>query len=158
MTTCPRCGSTADEAGWCAACQQRVGSPAVVLVEKRSSSRRPRRWLVRRKYLHLTAALMSLLIPGAGQVYKGRFITGAAWFVIVVAAYLLIGPPALIIHLMCVVTAGSAARVRRRVVVARPASWVRPPVPPPPASPSPSLPQRDPRRTVREPGSTPRDP
>ncbi len=111
--SCPRCGGEATEAGWCDACQRRVAPAARYRVEKRSSSRKPRRWQVRRKYLHATAALMSLVIPGAGQVYKGRAAVGVSWFVIVAACYVLVGAPALLVHLMCVVSAGSAARVVR---------------------------------------------
>jgi hypothetical protein len=82
-------------------------------VEKRSTNRQPRRWFVRRRYLHTTAALMSLVVPGAGQVYKGRVLIGLAWLVVVVGSYVAVGLPALLVHLMCVVFAGSAARVVR---------------------------------------------
>jgi hypothetical protein len=81
--------------------------------------------MVKRRFLHTTAALMSLAIPGAGQVYKGRLKAGLAWFLIVATAYLLVGAPGIIVHLMCVVTAGSAARVVRRPFVSGPAGWTR---------------------------------
>lgn len=121
--TCPTCGEAGNGQGWCDHCHRRIGSGAVVRVEHRSSSRRPRRWMVQRSYLHWTAALMSLLIPGAGQVYKGRTLQGVAWFVAVLAGYLTVGAPALLIHLMCVVSAGSAARVRGHAVVDQPSRW-----------------------------------
>jgi hypothetical protein len=122
-TVCPTCGTELTTTSWCERCQRRIGTPAVVRVEQRSSSRRPRRWMVKRRYLHLTAALMSLLIPGAGQIYKGRTLAGVIWLVVVGAAYWAVGAPGLMVHLMCVVTAGSAARVKRRVFVWRPATW-----------------------------------
>jgi hypothetical protein len=100
-------------AGWCDACQRRTAPAREYRIERRSTSRRPRRWLVRRRHLHKTAALMSLILPGAGQAYKGRVAVGAVWLVVVAACYWAVGPPALLVHLMCVVTAGSAARVVR---------------------------------------------
>lgn len=122
-TLCPRCGGDTGATIWCDACQRRTTPAPVYRIEKRSSSRGPRRWLVRRKYLHTTAALMSLLLPGAGQVYKGRVPAGVAWFVVIVASYAMVGLPALLVHLMCVVTAGSAARVLRRPFLYDGVSW-----------------------------------
>ena len=122
-TPCPRCGGAANAAMWCDACQRRVTPAPVYRIEKRSSSRRPRRWMVSRKHLHSTAALLSLIVPGAGQVYKGRTLAGVAWFVATVAAYFLVGFPALLIHLMCVITAGSAARVVRIPFLYDGVSW-----------------------------------
>ena len=123
-TLCPRCGApgTAD---WCEACQRRITSPREYRIEQRSSDRRPRRWRVKRRHLHKTAALMSLLLPGAGQVYKGRVAVGAAWFVVIVACYWAVGLPALLVHLMCVVTAGSAARVIRLPFQYDGVSWTK---------------------------------
>lgn len=112
MTTtvaCPRCGAAETEEGWCKACERWVGVTPQYRIEKRSSNRNPRRWMVRRRHLHKTAALMSLVVPGAGQVYKGRVIVGVVWFVLVAAGYYMVGAPGLLIHLMCVVMAGSAA-------------------------------------------------
>ena len=111
---CPRCGAVPVGNGWCEACQRRVMPAPVTRFEQRSTGRGPRRWLVKRRYLHATAAVMSLVVPGAGQIYKGRLKAGAAWFALVLGGYLLLGLPALLIHLMCVVSAGSAARVLRR--------------------------------------------
>lgn len=108
-TVCPRCRKATATPGWCDACQRRTEPKADYRIERRSSSRLPRRWMVKRRFLHTTAALMSLVVPGAGQVYKGRVAAGIVWFVIIVAAYAFLGWPALLIHLMCVVTAGSAA-------------------------------------------------
>lgn len=113
-TLCPRCRKTTATPGWCDACQRRTTPKKDYRIERRRSGRRPRRWMVNRRYLHLTAALMSLAVPGAGQVYKGRIAAGIAWFAVVVAGYWAFGWPGLIVHLMCVVTAGSAARELRR--------------------------------------------
>jgi hypothetical protein len=70
---------------------------------------------------------MSLIVPGAGQIYKGRVKVGIAWLVIVAAAYALVGFPGVLVHLMCVVSAGSAARIRRRAFVSDRFSWRRSP-------------------------------
>ncbi|HEX8430507.1 MAG TPA: hypothetical protein VF625_04435 [Longimicrobium sp.] len=124
MTVCPRCGAPGED-GWCEACQRRITPGRAYRIEKRSSSRAPRRWLVKRKYLHLTAALMSLVLPGAGQVYKGRTLVGILWFVVVAGCYWLVGLPALLIHLMCVITAGSAAREVRIPFLYDGVSWTK---------------------------------
>jgi hypothetical protein len=68
---------------------------------------------------------MSLLLPGAGQVYKGRVAIGVAWFVVVAAGYWLVGLPALLVHLMCVVMAGSAARVVRLPFLYNGVGWTK---------------------------------
>ncbi|MDB4950798.1 MAG: hypothetical protein JWM27_3447 [Gemmatimonadetes bacterium] len=125
MTTlsCRTCGGTATAEGWCEACQRRVTAPKAYRFERRSTSPLPRRWRVKRKFLHTTAALMSLVVPGAGQVYKGRPIAGAIWFVAIVGSYLWVGPPAALLHIICVITAGSAARVLRRPVLYSGMGW-----------------------------------
>ncbi|HET6762890.1 MAG TPA: hypothetical protein VFH27_04435 [Longimicrobiaceae bacterium] len=120
---CPKCGGPVNEAGWCEACEQRITRPKAYRFERRSTSKLPRQWLVKRKWLHTTAALMSLVVPGAGQVYKGRIRTGVLWFVIVVGCYLWVGPPAALVHLMCIITAGSAARVLHRPVLYEGMGW-----------------------------------
>lgn len=121
---CSRCGAPG-AAGWCDPCQLRTAAAPEYRIEKRSSGRSPRRWLVRRRHLHKTAALMSLLLPGAGQVYKGHLAAGAAWFAVVAACYWVMGPPALLVHLMCVVMAGSAARVVRLPFLYDGVSWAK---------------------------------
>jgi hypothetical protein len=121
---CPRCGC-AGVAGWCDACQRRIAPAPEYRIEKRSTSRHPRRWFVRRRHLHKTAALMSLIVPGAGQVYKGRVVIGIAWFLVVAGCYWMVGLPALLVHLMCVVMAGSAARVVRLPFLYDGAGWTK---------------------------------
>lgn len=122
--SCPTCnGPVAPDTGWCEACQRRASRSAVIRIDRRSSSPKPRRWQVRRKHLHLTAAALSALVPGAGQVYKGRVVQGAIWLVVVVAAYLVMGPPAMLVHAMCVVAAGSAPPEVRRPVVTNGLGW-----------------------------------
>lgn len=54
------------------------------------------------------AALLSLVIPGAGQLYAGRFVSAIVWFVCVTVGYVLI-LPGLFLHLLCIVAAAGAA-------------------------------------------------
>jgi TM2 domain-containing membrane protein YozV len=54
------------------------------------------------------AALLSLLIPGAGQLYAGRPGAALVWFFSVMVGYLLI-IPGLVLHAFCIVSAASSA-------------------------------------------------
>ncbi|MDX2093149.1 MAG: hypothetical protein SFX73_35225 [Kofleriaceae bacterium] len=54
------------------------------------------------------AALLSLVLPGAGQLYAGRPLAGLLWFLVVTAGYSLF-LPGLILHLFCVASAASSA-------------------------------------------------
>jgi hypothetical protein len=53
------------------------------------------------------AMVLSFLIPGLGQMYKGQAINGAVWFVAVVVGYLAFVIPGLVLHLCCIVGAGT---------------------------------------------------
>jgi len=52
------------------------------------------------------AALLSLIIPGVGQAYKGQVLNGIVWFIVVVLGYAFFVIPGLILHLCCI--AGAA--------------------------------------------------
>lgn len=61
------------------------------------------------------AALLSLFVPGAGQLYTGRILAALLWFLVVTAGYALI-IPGLILHLFNIVSAaGSAHRLNSTV-------------------------------------------
>ncbi len=51
------------------------------------------------------AALLSFIIPGAGQMYKGDVGEGIVWFFGVIIGYLFFIIPGLIAHLICIVNA-----------------------------------------------------
>lgn len=51
------------------------------------------------------AALLSLIIPGAGQLYKGYVLRGLIWFVVVIVGYFLFIIPGAILHFICIITA-----------------------------------------------------
>lgn len=53
------------------------------------------------------AALISLIIPGGGQIYKGNVISGLCWLVIVPVGYFMLVLPGLFLHLICIITAAS---------------------------------------------------
>ena len=54
-----------------------------------------------------TAAVLSLFIPGAGQIYKGRISVGLSWLISVVAGYTLMVFPGVILHIICIYKAYS---------------------------------------------------
>lgn len=53
------------------------------------------------------AAVLSLVIPGAGQMYKGQVFNGLFWLFIVVVGYLAFIIPGVVLHLLCIIGAGS---------------------------------------------------
>ena len=55
------------------------------------------------------AAVLSLIVPGAGQLYRGRLLSGLVWFVCVVVGYMLFIVPGLILHFCCIVAAASGS-------------------------------------------------
>lgn len=53
------------------------------------------------------AAVLSLFVPGAGQMYKGRVGTGLIWLICTVIGYVMLIIPGLILHLICIFNAYS---------------------------------------------------
>ncbi|MFQ5418203.1 MAG: hypothetical protein ACE5FL_14335 [Myxococcota bacterium] len=60
------------------------------------------------------SAVLSVLLPGLGQVYCGRLFAGALWFVATAAGYSLILVPGFLIHALCVWSAYDSAREWQR--------------------------------------------
>ena len=57
------------------------------------------------------AAVLSVLIPGLGQVYAGRLLAGGLWFLATGLAYWAILIPGFVFHALCIWSAyHSAAR------------------------------------------------
>ena len=54
-----------------------------------------------------TAAVLSLFVPGAGQIYKGRLAAGILWLIVVIGGYLLVIVPGVILHIICIYKAYS---------------------------------------------------
>jgi hypothetical protein len=53
------------------------------------------------------AAVLSLFIPGAGQIYKGHVGAGIAWMCFTFLGYLALIIPGLVLHLICILNASS---------------------------------------------------
>ena len=56
------------------------------------------------------AAVLSVLIPGLGQLYAGRLFAGAIWFIGTAFAYWAILVPGFIAHALCIWSAYQSAR------------------------------------------------
>jgi len=55
------------------------------------------------------AAVLSVLLPGLGQVYCGRLLAGALWFLATAAGYSLVLVPGFLIHALCIWSAYRSA-------------------------------------------------
>jgi TM2 domain-containing membrane protein YozV len=53
------------------------------------------------------AAVLSLVIPGAGQIYKGQIGPGIGWLIGTIVGYYLFIVPGLILHIICIYKAYS---------------------------------------------------
>jgi TM2 domain-containing membrane protein YozV len=53
------------------------------------------------------AAVLSFLVPGLGQLYKGQVMNGIVWFFLVGVGYLALVLPGLLLHFFCIVGAAS---------------------------------------------------
>lgn len=51
------------------------------------------------------AAVLSLFIPGVGQMYKGRAADGVIWLIFTPIGYVLFILPGLILHIICIIDA-----------------------------------------------------
>lgn len=60
-----------------------------------------------RKWSPGIAALLSFLIPGAGQMYKGNVVSGIFWFIFTIIAYFMLIIPGLVLHFICIFAATS---------------------------------------------------
>ena len=56
----------------------------------------------RPKWNRGVAALLSLIIPGAGQMYKGQVLNGIVWLIVVVCGYAALVVPSVVLHLCCI--------------------------------------------------------
>lgn len=105
VITCPDCGGTvSDRAPVCIHCgrpmREDVSStpPAQAYAAHPESRRTPSNGV---------AAVLSLVIPGAGQMYKEHIGAGVVWLIAVVISYLAFGPFGFLVHLACIYQAAS---------------------------------------------------
>ena len=62
------------------------------------------------------AAVLSMVVPGAGQLYAGRPLAAIAWFMAVTFGYLFLIVPGLVLHILCIASAAAAAHSDRRLL------------------------------------------
>ncbi|HSD90177.1 MAG TPA: hypothetical protein VLB44_21750 [Kofleriaceae bacterium] len=55
------------------------------------------------------AAVLSMIVPGAGQLYAGKPLSAVVWFTLVTIGYLLLIIPGVLLHILCVASAAAAA-------------------------------------------------
>jgi hypothetical protein len=54
--------------------------------------------------------VLSVLLPGLGQVYAGRLLAGGLWFLATAFGYWAVLVPGLLIHVLCVWSAYQSAK------------------------------------------------
>lgn len=59
-----------------------------------------------KRWSRLVAMLLSLFIPGLGQIYKGQPINGIVWFMVTAVGYLALILPGVLLHICCILGAG----------------------------------------------------
>lgn len=59
------------------------------------------------------AAVLSLIVPGAGHLYAGRPLSAVLWFMAVSLGYLLLIVPGVLLHILCIASAASATHQLR---------------------------------------------
>ncbi len=65
------------------------------------------------------AAVLSFVIPGLGQIYKGQIFNGLAWLVAVIVGYVAFIIPGIVLHLCCIVGAASGDPYDRKPSIGR---------------------------------------
>ena len=56
------------------------------------------------------AAVLSVLLPGLGQIYAGRLLAGGLWFLATTFGYSAVLIPGFLLHALCVWSAYHSAR------------------------------------------------
>ena len=61
--------------------------------------------------MRIAYALLSLFIPGLGQLCKGQVLNAIVWFFAVMIGYVCFIIPGLVLHLLCIAGAASGKRL-----------------------------------------------
>ena len=91
--------------------RQRVAPPPPAFHNTALTRREPMQ--LQHSHHALIAAVLSAIVPGAGQLYAGRPLSALAWFTLVSMGYLLLIVPGVVLHILCVASAAGAARQLR---------------------------------------------
>jgi len=89
------------------------GEPVLTVAQKckhcgeylNESLRQSRTIVVKKQWNPGIAAVLSLVLPGAGQMYKGQVANGFVWLLFVVVGYFAFVIPGVILHLLCILGA-----------------------------------------------------
>jgi hypothetical protein len=97
LIKCPECGKeVSSAAASCISCGHPIAGASQANIQAPV-----------RKWSPGVAAVLSLVIPGAGQMYKGQIFSGLVWLVFVVIGYALLAVPGIVLHLCCIFAAST---------------------------------------------------
>ena len=95
LINCPECGKQVSSvAANCPSCGYPIAGPGQAPIQPPVC-----------KWSPGVAAVLSLVIPGAGQMYKGQIFNGLAWLFFVIIGYAFFIVPGIVLHLCCIVGA-----------------------------------------------------
>lgn len=106
---CPFCAELINaEAIKCKHCQEFLEAKSTNYQERKASNLNNNNTVQKKaQWKPGIAALLSFVIPGAGQMYKGNVGRGLVWFFIVIIGYSMFILPGLILHIICIFAASS---------------------------------------------------
>jgi hypothetical protein len=61
------------------------------------------------------AAVLSFILPGAGQIYKGQTFNGICWFIVVGIGYICLIIPGILLHICCILGAAAMPPPKKNV-------------------------------------------
>ena len=112
-SACPKCGHPLAPPFDLNALQASVETPPLtqqeIWAEETTRMRTP---VKERSGAPGTAAVLSVLWPGLGQIYRGEINGGFTWMICVFVGYFLLIVPGLVLHYMCVTDAHGPHRTR----------------------------------------------
>lgn len=102
LVSCPECAKEiSSAAASCPSC----GHPMLLAAAPAAEPPQPR-------WNRGAAAVLSLVIPGAGQMYKGQVFGGLVWLLFVGVGYAAFVVPGIVLHLCCIGGAASGDPTR----------------------------------------------